>query len=959
MFKRTKVCSGVLAALGSVLVVSSMPAQAQGQRIEITGSRIRTLDTISNSPVSTVSASELGSSQPAAVEEVVKTLPAAVPAVGPGTNNGSGGGATIDLRGLGAGSVSGANRTLVLINGRRVVPFNLDGFSDSNMVPLSMIDRVELVTGGASAVYGADAVAGVVNFILKKNFTGFEFSGTYGISEQNDAKRYTSAVTLGTSLGDGRGSVILNLSKTKTDPLLQGTRPSGQTSLSSVTGLPQGSGTDVPAQFTAIAPASFPGNVQIDPATGALVAPGSGYNFQPLNLYQTPNDRQQVTALGNFRINDYFDIYGEVLHTRSDVTLNLAPTGTFGNTFTIPIGNPFIPAAARDRLCTAYGIAAANCVAGNATPISLTVNRRITEFGPRIRDHENKTTQWTLGSKGSLFGEWGYDAYFSHGEADQVLIDRNWGSLSKVRQALDALNTTTCVNPANGCVPLNVFGAEGSITPAMLGFINLDSIRLQRVDQDVAAATISGDVGKSPFARSPIGVAFGLERREVTASNKSDAARQIQGEVLGTGAPTPDRSGTILLKEGFAEVTAPIVEGRPFIHSLTLEAALRATSFTSNSTTSYNTHKIGGHYSPIRGLKFRGMAQTATRAPGINELYAPQVSGLSNLNTDPCQLALVNQGQANTAGTLSNLCRLTGVPVAAIGSLPAPSAGQINNLTGGNPDLKPEDADTKTFGIVFEPEFAKGLMVSLDWYDIEITKAISSPSVTDVLNGCYGAAANPTFSFNDACALILRNPLNGTFNGPEARGVFTASSNLGKFRTSGYDLAVNYRLGMAAWGRLDLGLAYNKVEKLEFQANPASINRNCNGFFSVACGNAFGAVNYKEKFIQRTTWNLGDFTMGYVWKRLGKSEIEPLSAQATNWLPAYRTLPATDYVDLNASWQATKNVRLSLSVNNAMDKDPPIVGNTIGTTSGNSGNTFPQFYDTIGRYYTVGATVRF
>ncbi|MCW5635866.1 MAG: TonB-dependent receptor [Rubrivivax sp.] len=973
MFKRTQICTGVLLAMGGVLVATPGWAQTT-ERVEITGSRIRTLDTISNSPVSTVSAVELTSSQPVAVEEVVRSLPAAVPSIGPGTNNGSTGGAVIDLRALGAGSVSGANRTLVLVNGRRLMPFDLNGFSDTNTVPVSMIDRVEIVTGGASAVYGADAVAGVVNFILRKSFSGFEASGSYGISDQGDAKRYRADVTLGAALADGKGSVILSLGKAKTDPLVQGARPSGQTSVSSTSGLPQGSQTDVPAQFSGLTDPSIPrdtgGFTQIDPATGAFAVPGSGFNFQPVNLYQTPNDRQQVTALGNYRINDFVELYGEMLHTRSDVTLNLASSGTFLNAFTLPIGNPFIPDPARAQLCANFGIAPANCVAGDPTPITLAIGRRITELGPRIREFENKTTQWTLGSKGTVTGNWGYDAYFSHGEADQVLIDRNWGSLSKVRQALNALTTTACVNPANGCVPLNVFGAEGSITPAMLAFINLDSIRLQRVEQDVAAALITGDLGdlKSPLAKSPIGMAFGVERRDVFAANKSDSARQIQGEVLGTGAPTPDRAGGILLKEGYAEITAPIIEGLPGVHALTLEGAVRATSFTSNQTSTYNTYKIGGNYSPIRGLKFRGMVQTATRAPGINELYAPQVSGLSNVAIDPCQSTPAtghtppNPAEANTPGTLANLCRLTGVPVANIGSLGAPSAGQINNLSGGNPALEPEDADTSTFGIVWEPDFARGLTVSLDYYQIEITKAISSASVTDVLTNCYNAARNPTFAFNDFCALIFRHPLNGSFNGAEARGVFTALSNLGKFKTSGYDVAISYRLPLrdlgldAKWGRLDLGLTYSQVEKLEFQATPAAVNRDCNGYYSVACGNAFGAVNYKQKWVQRTSWNVGDFTLGYVWKHLGKSVEEP---GGTNFRPEYSTIPAYDYFDLNAAWQATKNVRLSLAINNAFDKQPPFVGNTIGTTSGNSGNTFPQFYDTIGRFYNFGVNVKF
>jgi outer membrane receptor protein involved in Fe transport len=294
--------------------------------------------------------------------------------------------------------------------------------------------------------------------------------------------------------------------------------------------------------------------------------------------------------------------------------------------------------------------------------------------------------------------------------------------------------------------------------------------------------------------------------------------------------------------------------------------------------------------------------------------------------------------------------------------LSQPSAGQINNLSGGNTALEPEEADTTTFGIVFEPEFAKGLSVSLDFYQIDLTKAISSASVTDILTQCYSASANPNRSFNAFCALIFRNPLNGTFNGAEARGVFTALSNLGTYKTRGYDLKINYRLALRdlgldpKWGRVDLGLDYNKVEKLEFQATPAAINRDCNGFYSVACANAFQSPLFKQKFVQRTSWNVGDFTLGYVWRQLGKTVEEPL---APNFLPAFSSIDTYNYFDLNASWQATKNLRLSLAVNNAGDKDAPNVGNTISGTSYNSGNTFPQTYDVIGRYYSLSATLKF
>lgn len=951
MFKRNKIASGVLLALGGLAVGTTGSALAQ-ERVDVTGSRIKTFDATSNSPITSLSSAEINATQPAAVEEVIKSLPSAVPAIGPGTNNGTGGGATIDLRGL------GSNRTLVLLNGRRLVPFNLAGSVDTNSIPVGMLDRIEIVTGGASAVYGADAVTGVVNFITKKRFNGFELSGTYGTSSERDANRYRTDVVMGTSLDNGKGSAMVGLSNTRTDPLLQGQRPIGLAALSSTSGTAQGSGTDIPAQFLGL-PGGL-GTRQINPTTGELVAPGPGYNFNPPNYYQTPLDRQQFTALANYTVSEKLELYAEMLYTRSDVESNLAASGTFFNSYAVPIGNPFIPSAARAQLCTAFAISAANCVVGNTTPVTLAIGRRFTELGPRIQNFENKTSQYTVGAKGSLVGTWSYDAYFSRGEADQLQTRINWGSLAKVRQALDAVSTTACRNTANGCVPLNVFGPEGSITPAMLNFVNLDSLQTQVVTQEVAAVSVTGDLGgfKSPAAKSPISLAVGFENRTMEAATKSDSASQIQSEVLGTGAPTPDRKGRVELKEGFFETLIPVLEGAPFARAITLEAGLRRTSFTTSGSQSYSTSKFGGEWSPVAGVRIRAMTQKATRAPSINELYAPQVSGLSNLAVDPCQGNRINAADAGKAGTLSNLCKLTGVPDNQIGVLVAPSAGQINNLSGGNPALGPETADTKTFGVVWTPAAVPGLTLSVDRYDIDLTKAISSASTTDVLDGCYSTTRNPTLEFNSFCSLIFRSPLNGTFNGAESKGVFTALSNLGVVRTAGWDLAANYRLPLKSvgvdpkWGNVDMALNYTRVDRYRSQPTPASVDRDCNGYYSVACG----APNLKRKFIQRTNWSFGKVSLGYAWRHLGAAIEEPGGA---SFLPAYSEIKSFNYFDLTASVQATKNVRLNAAVTNFTNKAAPNVGNTISGTTVNSGNTFPQIYDVIGRYFTVGATVRF
>ncbi|HEY5800182.1 MAG TPA: TonB-dependent receptor [Burkholderiaceae bacterium] len=947
-------------ALGMTLASQAVLAQ-QVETVQVTGTRIKSPGVISNSPISSVGETEIKAAQPVAVEEFFKTLPSAVPAIGPGTNNGTGGGATINLRGL------GTNRSLVLVNGRRFVPFNLNGAVDTNSIPIALISRVDLVTGGASAVYGADAVAGVANFNLKRNFTGFDLTTSYGTSGEKDAKRHRTDVTVGASLADGRGNVVLSLGKTKADPLKQGARAFGFRALSSTNGAASPTGTIVPAQVTIGAgpggTTALAGDFQIDPATGTLRPVYQPYNFNPENYFVTGLERTQATSLATYKINNYAELYGEMFYTTSFVSSTLAPSGSFGNVYNVPIGNPYLPEAARQQICARQGITAANCVAGNTTLVPMTLGRRFTELGPRFSDFDNKTLQYTLGSKGDLAFDWTYDAYFSRGQADQAQLRKNWGSLSKLQQSLNAVSTTACINPANGCVPFNIFGAEGSITPAMLNFVNLTSILNQSVQQDVMSFSTSGDLGEnivSPWAKQAISLAIGLERRKVVAGTQSDSASQLTGEVLGTGAPTPDRVGTLVLKEVFGEAFIPVLRDIPFARSANLELGYRRTEFTTTKSQSYNTWKAGGDWEPIKGLRFRGMSQLATRAPNVNELYAPQVTSLANLSTDPCQGTRINTAESNTAGTLSNLCRLTGVPASVIGSLSAPSAGQANNFTGGNPLLNPEEAKTKTLGAVWEP--LPRLAISLDYYEIKIEKAISAPSTTDVINDCYVVARNPSLAFNSACQGVQRSPQNGTLNGVSSPGIITVQSNQGKQSTSGFDFTVGYNmplttLGMdSKWGGLSFSLNANHIRTYLFQATPTAVNRDCLGFYSNACNSVQAAPVFRNKWTQRTNWTFGAFDFGYNWRHQGKTAVEPGSG---TFLPQYSSIDAYNYVDLSAVWNFSKNVKLTLSVINAADKQPPVVGNTIGSTTANSGNTFPQTYDTVGRYFNFGASFKF
>ncbi|HEV6964029.1 TonB-dependent receptor domain-containing protein [Roseateles sp.] len=974
MFKRNVRSAAALAMIGTLGAMGAAHAQEGDtqklERIEITGTRIKSVGAESSSPILSVGKEDMSIKQPVAVEELLRGLPAAYPAIGPSINNGSNGTASIDLRGL------GSNRTLVLINGRRFVPATLTGTVDTNAVPVSLLERVDLVTGGASAVYGADAVAGVVNFVTKRNFSGIEATTLYSTTSRGDGKRYKNDLTVGANLSDGRGNVVLHIGSTRTEPVRLGDRNYAGTVISSRTGLPGGySQTAAPAvfQFPAPASATLSGDRVIDPATGLLRAgdgttPPDGYNTNPPNYFETPLDRTQATALAYYRVNDNLEVYGDFFHNRSLVTLNLAPSGTFLQSFAVPIGNPYITPALRTQLCAAYGIAAANCVAGAAgtTEINMLIGRRFVEAGPRVYNYDNTSSQYTAGLRGDvpLLDGWSYDAYYQSGRADQQLTTGNGFSRSKVQQALRAFNTTSCSVTTGGCVPLNVFGQPGSITPEMLAFAAIPTFQTTRVDQRILAASVSGEVGvlKSPFARNPLSLALGYEDRKVTGGNASDNVVQTQGELLGSGSPTPDRSGVIKFKEAFVEANLPLAQDLPFVHSLNLGLGYRDTDFkTAVTSKTYNSWKAGLDWSPVRGLRFRGEQQRATRAPNVNELYAPVVTGLATVSADPCKGTAINAADAGKAGTLTNLCQQTGVPTGQIGFVPNPSASQAANTSGGNPNLGPEKADTTTIGLVWEP-VNTAFSATLDYWRIKVTDAITAPTAGQVVDSCYNPLRNPGYSLNAFCQLIARNPTSGGLSGTGFSGINTQSSNQGLLVFSGVDVGMNYRFMLKAIGldagRLDFGLQLSLLDKADYKALPVLDTIGYAGHYGIDVGTPYT----KRRFNQRTTWTYNDWTVGLAWRYIGESTVQTTGAAnnvAGKFVKNYESIPDVNYFDLNVGYQVLKNLRVSVTINNLFDKQPPIVGTGIGPGASNYGNTFPSAYDVIGRRYTAALTASF
>ena len=954
-------------ALAAMLVAAPAAAQdlpagegsesAEGD-IVVTGTLIANPNLEKSTPVAVISQDEIDLRQATVAEHLLRDLPGSVPGVGSAVSFGSRGAATANLRGLGAG------RNLVLLDGNRVVPTDLGGFADLNNIPLGLVERVDVLTGGASTTYGADAVAGVVNFVTRKTFSGFEINGTQTITERGDAPTSRIEALFGGNFDDGRGNIVVGLGYQRSDPLYQPDRSFGRINISSLTGLTSGSTWAVPGAFSA----PGLGTRQFLPETGALSASTARelFNVNPYQLYQTPFERENVYAAARYEIFDDIDVYAQALYSKNTVQLSLAPSGIAGETMAIPYSNPFLPAAARSQFCAANGLSVAQCTAaaaatsptdpGYRTFTTATV-RRFAEGGARETDIVTRFNQYVGGLRGRLGGNLKFDVGVSYGESERT--DNRAGQVrrSRVQQALLATNTATCLTATDGCVPLNVFGAEGSITPEMLAFLTATTTTQTRTTLTRAYGLVNGDLGfSSPFADTPVSIALGTEYRRYTAGVTGDALSKTAGEIIGETAVT-EVKGDYDVSELFGEIIAPLVEDKPFAHQLTLEAGFRYSDY---STAGSNwTWKVGGTWEPVRGFSLRANYQQAARAPNIGELYQPQVTGTGQLKTDPCQFALPVGNAALTA-----ICIAQGAPANQIGSINEPGNGSVNVTTGGNLALGVETAKSWTVGAIFEPALVPGLTVSVDYYNITIEDAISTPTIGDVVSACFDPAFNPTLAVTAACTAIRRNTTTGQLSGPTATtaGLPLNLSNLGWIRTDGIDLAINYRRDLG-FARLALAFSGNWTGSSKFRATPSSITRECVGYYSTNC-NAFGynattngAIQPEFSWNQRTTLSFGPADVSLLWRHIDGVRYEPLATSTIQ--PQFARIKAHDYFDLSSRVEVSDRLTLTFTVTNLFDKQPPIVGANVGPSSFNAGNTYPSTYDVLGRRYSLSARVNF
>jgi len=996
--RRTLLATTIIAgSMMSAPAFAQAPAAVEApaeDTIVVTGSLISNPNLVRSTPVNVTTADELELRQTNVAEQLLREVPGIVPNIGSAVNNGNGGASLVDLRGL------GANRNLVLLDGKRITPARLQGEVDLNNIPVAMVERVDVTTGGQVTTYGADAITGVVNFITRKDFAGVELQMSNTISGKGDANQFRADLTIGANFDDGRGNAVLSVGYQETDPVYQGDRNFSNSNYDSFTPVVAlaGSGTTTPSVFTGVVPGAAGTRQQINPTTG-LAGAVTPFNFNPFNIFQTPFRRYNVFAQASYKLTDDIEVYSRALFSKNTVRTIVAPSGVFSSDVQINLNNPFLPAGLRNQFCAAAdsnpavaGIqtlttaqcAAAATATGSTDPnyreITTNLRRRTTEAGPRISNFTTTVFDYRFGARGAINANVNWDVNASYGESDRPQTLQGYVLTSRVRQALLANNQTTCATNTNGCVPLNIFGPDGSITPPMTAFITAESTTVVRTTLAQFAATLSGDFGFTiPSASQPVGFAFGTEYRKYGAEQRSDLLAKTAGELGGAGGAAPDITGGYSVWEGLGELVVPIAEGKPGFESLTLEAGARYSKYrvAAAGTPRYDafTYKIGGSWEPIRGVKLRGNYSRAVRAPNINELFAPRNVGLTNLATDPCAGA----APLNNAN-LRAVCIAQGAPAFTIGTIANPTAGQAASTTQGSLTLIPEKSDSFTVGLVVAPS-GTGFTASVDYYNIKINQAIAAATPGDVISACFGNVTAASAA-SAACANdIRRNPSTGALDGDPSTtfGLFQPQTNFGRLSTSGVDVILNYRKDI---GFAKLALAFNGNYTLnqKFQAGRTSINRDCVGFYSINCSFT-GSLQPRVTWTQRTTLTFGKVDFSLLWRHLSGMRYEGQAADAVargftadnNTAFAgvlgfgdlngrtvnFNRIKSYDYFDLSARFAITDNIGLTVSAMNLFDRQPPVVGSTVGSTAYNSGNTFPSTYDALGRRFAAAVRVKF
>jgi iron complex outermembrane recepter protein len=951
--------------LSSVAFAAALPALAQDEgdakdTILVTGTRIQRADLSSPSAVKVVGSEVLEITNSVNLEGLIQKLPQVIPTLSANTNNGNPGAITLNLRGV------GATRTLVLLDGMRLVPFSSGGAVDINMIPAALVSQAEIVTGGASAVYGSDAIGGVVNFRTKTDFEGFELNSSWETTEVGDGEVFNIDAVIGGNFADGRGNAVVYAGYTNRNPVLQGSRalfenalsynpgggslfggnfdPTGSsgvptTRLFSFIGSPGGYDWTAAGLFSSgacpeglsdtgtacLGDATFSDSGQLIPWINS--GPNTTkFNYAPPNYLQTPQERYYVSGFANYDITDSVRAHVKGLFSQNTNPQQLAPTPFF-STVTIQQNNPFIDPAAINLL-TASGLFGSDSDGDGQNDATVFIGRRLLENRPRFANTQRNSFQIQGGLEGDFgflgdgnFSTWGWDvtAAFGRSTSNEALS----GDASL--QAFQDLVRTN---------QMDIFSLN-SISQANVDIFTRVGISLSETEQTQIIGTIHGDAGQSPWADAAAAWVFGFEYREVSSKFTPDSF--LINDVVGFNTQAPER-GRFDAYEGFMETNIPIVQNVPFVHDLSFLGAYRFSDYSTAAGTTH-TFSTGASWTPdaTGQVRFRAQFQRAVRAPNVTELFSPQTNGFPSAD-DPCADGTVSGAGGFQTFTgaeqaiISANCIAGGVPTGLVGTDFQPNS-QIEGLFGGNPGLTEETADTITGGVVVTPEAVPGLNVQIDYYSIDITNAIDSPALSNILEDCY-LGGDPV-----SCALITRT-------GGFVTLVQSTLVNIAGSKTSGIDFNADYNFDPADWmdgwnaGTFALSFTGTLLLKDESQTAPAAPVFNAKGLH----GNFSPRPSWRH--YSSLTWNKGQFGAYGDWQFIGPT---------TSNRSALADLNSYSLFGLSAFYDINETARVTFGVKNLLDKDPQLVGD--GSSS--NPNTYVSLFDPLGRKFFGSVKLKF
>ena len=973
MFKRTKLCSSLMLAFGGTLLLSAAPSLAQQptpqqfERVDITGSRIRSLGAESPSPLQVITSEDIAASGATNVQELLLKNPTfGTPTISRTNSNfatSSAGVATIDLRNL------GESRTLVLVNGRRFVS-GIPGESavDLTTIPTDFVERIELLTGGASSTYGSDAVAGVVNIILKRNFQGLLLDASYGQSEKGDDTKKKISLTFGTTSGDGKGSLMGHVGYSRQGAVFSKDRDFAAVDQASLGAFFTGDPNDFfkiqRPFFSSFAPqgrffhdtGSFTydaqGNV-IPWSTNGPAGDGvgaTGFNRSEFRSIAVPTERFLFAATGEYAIHEKHRVFFEGNYAATQVKTKLEP---------FPLGAEQIYPASGGQVPAEFfvnGVPRRNPIVPDAlyNLISDTdgdglrdyyFTRRLSEVGTRGSVADRDTFRVATGLKGSLTSTWDYDLYAIYGATKEAQTSSGQVNVLNFRNALEAIpddndidgdgNTTEAIcRDANarlqGCVPISVFGFN-SISPAALKYVTAPGLLGTFVSQKILGGTVTGEPFSVPAG--PVGFAAGFEYRKEYSRSEFDPLQQAG---LNAGNALPRTEGSFDVKEVFVESRLPLLKDQPFAKALSVSGALRTGKYsTVGSTLSYNA---GVEWAPANDVKFRATKALSTRAPNINELFSPPQQDFPADLIDPCDGVTATSTGPNDAACRADPGVAANIAANGAFTLNQADLQGISGFNRGNPLVNEEKVNSFTAGFVFTPRsvpMLKNFTFTADYFNIKIKDAIVLRPRQFILDQCYSGDAA-------LCQFITRRPNPvGANSAGSIEFIDADTANSGDFVTEGIDLTAGFsdRVGP---GRLNARLAYTYLMKGYLIPVPGAEKDHFDGEIGAPKHKASLALNY----------SLGPWGITSQTTYIGKSYLDDQFLAAFGLARNSYGVKEKIYNDFQFTY-STGKVQYYLGIDNAFNTRPaPVITGLPGNNTG--AETHAGLYDPIGRRYYIG-----